>query len=322
MTDRAGIDFSVVICAYTEERWEELLAAVESVRRQTLPPREIILVVDHNPALFERARAGLPGLAVLENGEARGLSGARNTGLKCAAGQVVAFMDEDAMAEPDWLEQLAAAYSRPEVAGVGGSIVPAWSGARPPWFPEEFDWVVGCTYRGLPETVAPVRNLIGANMSFRRQVFQAAGGFRTGIGRIGKVPLGCEETELCIRASQRQPGLLLLYQPQARVRHRVPPSRARWGYFFARCYAEGRSKALVTRFVGSRDGLASERAYTWKVLPQAALHALADGLLRGRASGFLRAFAIAAGWALTAAGYGSGLLWSGLQQAGQPSASP
>jgi GT2 family glycosyltransferase len=299
-------DVSVIICAYTDDRWDELIAAVESVRQQSCPPKEILVVVDHNPPLAKRIRVQVSGVTVLENREPRGLSGARNSGLAAARGAVVAFMDEDAVATPDWLERLVAAYDVPAVLGVGGAIEPVWLEGRPTWFPDEFDWVVGCTYRGMPRVKEPVRNLIGCNMSFRREVFDAIGGFRTGIGRIGTRPVGCEETELCIRARHHWPKGTLLFEPRARVHHRVPGSRARWRYFAARCYAEGLSKALVAQAVGAKDGLSSERTYTLRTLPEGVLRGLAD-LLSGRdRMGAMRASAILSGLAITAAGYLAG----------------
>src|ERR1700680_4305787 len=99
-------DISVVICAYTEERWYDLIAAVESIQRQSIPPREIILVIDHNTSLFERARTQISGLDVIENSEPSGLSGARNSGIAKSQGTLIAFLDDDAVAEPDWLERL------------------------------------------------------------------------------------------------------------------------------------------------------------------------------------------------------------------------
>ena len=117
-------------------------------------------------------------------------SPARNTGVALATGAVVAFIDDDAVADTDWLKYLGAAYAHDGVLGVGGAIEPAWQHGRPAWFPAEFDWVVGCTYRGVPEFAGPVRNLIGANMSLRREVFDVVGGFNEGVGRVGAVPLG------------------------------------------------------------------------------------------------------------------------------------
>lgn len=161
MNHRTSPDgFSVVICVYTEERWEDILAAVDSVRKQSLPPLETLLVVDHNERLLSRlteeyAERRPPGqgaeVRVLANAGPRGLSAGRNTGIAAARGEFVAFLDDDAIAERDWLHHFAAAYDDPRVMAVGGRTLPVWaSGRRPAWFPEEFDWVVGCTYRGLP----------------------------------------------------------------------------------------------------------------------------------------------------------------------------
>lgn len=227
MTDRA-CRVSIVLCAYTADRWRELMAALDSVRRQTRPPQEIILVIDHNPPLLARARTQLSDVVTIENRQLRGLSGARNSGIAIASGEVIAFMDEDATAASDWLERLTAGYDDSEVLGVGGAIEPVWVTGRPTWFPPEFDWVVGCTYLGMSEETSRVRNLIGCNMSFRREVFQQVGGFRSEIGRVGTRPVGCEETELCIRLNQHQPRGRLLYEPQARVFHQVPQTRSSW----------------------------------------------------------------------------------------------
>lgn len=302
MTERAP-DVSVIICTYTGERWDDLVAAVDSVRAQHSPPREIIVVVDHNPRLYARVLSQIPGVVAVPNYEHRGLSGSRNSGIAVAQGTVVAFLDDDAMAEPDWLERLLRGYEDPAVLGVGGAIRPAWLSGRPGWFPAEFHWVVGCSYRGLPVATATVRNLIGANMSFRRDALQEIGGFRSGFGQVGTSMLRCDDTEICIRAQRRWPQRLFLYEPRARIHHRVPASRARWGYFRSRCYTEGSAKALLAQLVGSRAGLATERAYTLQTLPSGAVRALADSIRRGDPSGPLRAGAIAAGLALTAAGY-------------------
>ena len=301
---QAPADVSVVICAYTEARWPDLYAAVESVRGQKVRPREIIVVIDHNPSLLQRARQELSGAVVISNGQTRGLSGARNSGLAAARGAIVAFLDDDAVAAPDWLDRLCAGYAEANVLGVGGAIEPLWwNDRRPSWFPEEFDWVVGCTYRGMPLVSARVRNLIGCNMSLRREVFAEVGGFRTGIGRVEALPMGCEETELCIRAGRRWPQGQWLYQPGAKVSHRVPAARGRWRYFLSRCYAEGLSKAQITQFTGFQAGLSSEGRYVTRALPLGILRSLGQALARGEGAGVLRAGAIVAGLGFTAAGF-------------------
>jgi GT2 family glycosyltransferase/predicted ATP-grasp superfamily ATP-dependent carboligase len=298
---------SVVICTFSEERWQLLAEAVESVRRQNQPPIELIVVVDHNRPLLERARDAFSDARVIENTGASGLSAARNAGWRAAEGAIVAFLDDDAVADPHWLRRLTAAYHDPGVVGVGGAVEPRWEGGRPRTFPPEFQWVVGCSYEGVPTRTSPVRNPIGANMSFRRDALALAGGFRSGLGRLGRLPEGCEETELCIRAARTIPGSAVLYEPAAGVHHFVPAERARWRYFAARCLAEGVSKARVARAAGRSDALSSEWTYVVRTLPRGVLRGMLDAA-RGEAAGAARAAWIVAGLAFTTSGYVFGML--------------
>jgi GT2 family glycosyltransferase len=296
----------VVVCAYTDDRWDDVLAAVHSVQAQTLQPLETILVVDHNPALFARLAAALPDVLVVENREQRGLSGGKNTGVAVAQGEVMAFLDDDAVAESDWLLHLAAGYAgRPEVMGVGGLTLTRWDTGRPRWFPEEFDWVVGCSFVGREP--GEVRNLLGGNATFRRAVFDVVGGFPTALGRTAtnRRPLGGEETEFCIRVRQKLPGSVFLFEPASVIWHRAPVSREKFSYFRSRCYAEGLSKAVVTQSVGIADGLSAERSYVSVTLPRAVWRGAAQGL-RGDAHGWARAGAVVVGLATAVWGYAVG----------------
>jgi glucosyl-dolichyl phosphate glucuronosyltransferase len=293
----------VVICVYTDNRWDHILAAVDSVRAQTLAAAETIVVVDHNPALYKRLVAALPDVTVVENREEKGLSGGRNTGAAMAQGEIIAFLDDDASAATDWLEFLAGDFADPDIKGVGGLTLPNWQTARPSWMPEEFLWVVGSNYRGMPSSGVPVRNLLGGNMSFRREVFDLVEGFQAGVGRTAEsLPLGCEETLFCIRLRQRSPGSLLVMEHRAKVWHYVPDGRCRFSYFLSRCYAEGISKAQVTAYVGSDDGLSAERSYVTRTLPLGVARGVAD-LFRGDPAGLGRAGSIVIGLTVTCVGY-------------------
>ncbi len=293
---------SVVISAYTADRWEQLVEAVRSIDRQDHPALETIVVVDHNAELLDRATSELTSARVVPNGGARGLSGARNSGIAVATGDLIAFLDDDAAAAPEWLGGLLASYRDPDVMAVGGRVDPVWEDTRPSWFPAEFDWVVGCTYVGMPSARSPVRNVIGANMSFRREVFDEVGGFPDGIGRIGTLPVGCEETELCIRARRELPGRHIVYDPHATVTHFVGAPRATPRYFLSRCFAEGRSKAAVAHLAGSADALETERRYVRRVLPSGMARGVADAA-RGDVAGIARSVAIVTGVMVTSAGY-------------------
>lgn len=311
-----AVTATVVVCVYTEKRWDDIVAAVGSVAAQDVAAAETLVIVDHNPALLARAQEEFgPPVRVLPNAHRQGLSGARNTAIAEAVGDVVVFLDDDAAARPGWLAALLEPYSDPTVKAVGGVAHPRWPVNRPrvlpgaaPYDPNatgELDWIVGCTYTGQPVRQAEVRNLMGCNMSFRREVFERVGGFAEDIGRIGKNPLGCEETELCIRARQayQRTGekIRIVFEPAAAVDHRVSADRVHWDYLRRRSWAEGLSKAAVSKLVGSDDALATERSYVAKVLPTAVLRELKEGRVSSAA-------AVVTALACTTAGYVRGKL--------------
>ena len=271
-SDGSGSTISVIICCYTMDRWHDLVEAVHEVERQAGGSAQVLVCVDHNDTLFRRASAALPRATVVENTHQQGLSGARNSAV--------------------------------EQASVGAAT-PAWPTRRPGWFPGEFDWVVGCSYLGLPVKRAKVRNVMGCNMAFRREVFEAGLRFSPAVGRNGNDSGGCEETELCIQVRRRWPESAVVFEPGAVVRHRVPPARCSWAFFARRCYAEGLSKARVSALVGPEDALSSEWDYTRRTLPRGLVRGLRDAVT-GEARGLARSAAIVAGLSLTSAGYARG----------------
>jgi GT2 family glycosyltransferase len=297
---------SVITCAYSMERWDDLLEAVTSARGLQPHPDEIIIVIDHNPEPKARAKAEFPDLVVIENQYPRGASGARNSGIAVARGAVIAFLDDDAIADPSWLAALQAVCERPGVLGVMGRIEPLWRGARPFWFPDEFMWVIGCTYRGLPNTVSAVRNVFGS-MCFDREVFNKIGVFNAGVGRTEqRFPWSCEETELCMRARKLNAPGEFMFEPRAVVWHKIPAKRLTFRYFWLRCYAEGVSKAHVSALQTSRNVLSVERKYVLQVLSRGVLRGLADSFLRFDLGGLGRAFAITTGLFFAVVGFFAG----------------
>lgn len=302
-SNRIGV--TVVICVYSEQRWKQICAAVESVQDQQPQPMEIIIVVDHNAKLAARVRAEIIGIKVVDSHETPGLSGARNTGLKAATQPVTVFLDDDAIARPGWLAALVEPYRLPNVVSTGGMVYPRWPGSQPRWLPPEFYWVVGCSYRGLPEDISSVRNPIGANMSMRTDLALEVGGFAANIGRVGTRPTGCEETEIAIRLTAGRPGSAILYVPKAAVDHQVAPERLSPGYFLRRCWHEGKSKAVVVRHVGASAGLERERRHVLTVIPIALIGNIRE-VITGDMGGFPRFITLLAGLSATVAGYLSG----------------
>jgi hypothetical protein len=295
---------SVVIAAFTMDRWTDLQEAVASVHAQTVPVLETVVVIDHHPDLLARARRELTGVTVIPNAGGRGASGGRNTGVAASHGEVVAFLDDDAVASPRWLEPLLRHFSRPDVVGVGGRLDPLWAGPEPRWFPPEFGWAVGASYRGMPEDAGPVRNVWSGNMAIRRQVFDAIGGFRADFGKVGGRSRP-EDTDLCLRAAAGRDGGTWIYEPAGVACHRVPAYRATPGFFLRRCFHEGQGKAALAALNGVTESTSAERHYTRHLLPAGIVRGLRDAT-RGDVFGGLRSAAIGAGFSFAAAGFLAG----------------
>jgi hypothetical protein len=306
----ADADISVVVAAWSLDAKADLEACVRALGGQTVAPREVLVVIDHNPDLAAWARGHLDGVTVLDNEAEPGVVGARNTGLEAAAGELVAFTDDDAAPEPGWIAGLVSSFEDERAVGVGGALDPEWVGAEPRWMPTEFYWVVGCSYRGLPTEAAPIRNPIGANMAVRRAALEAVGGFAEGVRprelRLGgKVLSGghaLDDTSLGIRVSAAFPGSHWIYQPAARVRHKVVPGRTTFHYFLVRNFEEGESKAALAALMGAEVGLESERRHLLVTIPRGFLRGFGE-LLRGDAYGPARSLALVAGIAAASAGY-------------------
>jgi cellulose synthase/poly-beta-1,6-N-acetylglucosamine synthase-like glycosyltransferase len=297
----SGSSTSVIVCTYNEGRLDLLRAALDGIAIQQPPCDELVVVVDHNPVLAERLRSERPDARIVESTGPKGLSGARNSGIDAAAGDVLVFLDDDAVPRAGWLAGLVAPFTDETVAAVGGRAEPAWEdGERPGWFPEELDWVVGCSFRGQQE--GDVRNPIGCSMAVRASVLAEVGGFATELGRVGTLPVGCEETELGLRINGAGHRVVLVADTV--VDHFVPRQRSTTRYVIARCYAEGQSKAVVRRLAGSEtDGaLDPERRYVL-TLAQAMTRAVTEGARHRSATTLAQAALIPAAGLAGVAGF-------------------
>jgi GT2 family glycosyltransferase len=194
-----------------------------------------------------------PDVRYLRNPLGPGTTGAsRNLGLGVASGDVLAFVDDDAFADRDWLEQLLLPYGDPKVGGVGGLARNGMDGEASHGVDDigqfHADGTLSGNFAADPGGVIEVDHFLGANMSFRRQAVIDAGGIRDGY------PGTClrEETDLAFRISAA--GWLLVYNPKSAVQHVAAPYPkgrrfdVRYQYF-----ANRNHMVLLARHIGYRS---------------------------------------------------------------------
>ncbi len=249
---------SVIVCTYSPRMFSHFVECIESLLRQTYKDVEIICIVDGNKEYYRMIKEKKGDLfreyeiKLYLNDRNLGLLESRNRGVKLSSGDIVAFIDDDAIAEKNWIEELVKMYKMGAIAA-GGKLVPLWIAKKPRWFPEEFYWLIGATHLGFPEEVTEVRNTFGSNLSFRRDVFLELGGFNTEMGGIkGKKMLQGGETELCERMRRRY-GKGVMYNPNAIVYHKIFERRIKIDFLVKRAFWQGYSKAVMKKLVGGID---------------------------------------------------------------------
>jgi glycosyltransferase involved in cell wall biosynthesis len=251
-----------VVSTYSKDKLQQVLECIASLRKQSLPPDEILLVLDPVPEVLGHFKENVDNDVRIVESDGFGLSRARNIGVKNADSDIVAFIDDDAVADPDWLKNIVQNYSDSSVVGVGGSIQPLWSNNEPDWFPEELSWVIGCTYKGFPESKGVIRNPIGCNMSFRKSALEKVGYFRADLGRFGKFLLSGEESDVSLRIKKKIPDSKIINEPSAIVFHRIGQERVNLKYVITRSFFEGISKSLISDSVFDQSQtLTAERDY-------------------------------------------------------------
>jgi len=240
---------SVIVCTYSMDRYGDFTEAVESVLTQTYDPIEVVLVVDGNSEVYNRVEdqfSDHADVVVHCNDKNQGISYSRTKGAELARGDVVAFIDDDAVAEPDWIERLVESYEEHDAVAVGGRMVGKWLVGRPLFLPEEFGWLVGVTYPGFAKDGEEVRNTFESNLSFRREIFLDLGGFDPDLGPDAESYSHSEGAEIGTRL-QESYGRGVVYASDAVVAHKVFAHRIQPRWLIARAFEQGRSKRRLER---------------------------------------------------------------------------
>ena len=242
------------------EMYEHFQEAAESILEQTYDDVELVVVVDGTLEVYDRVVADYSNrddVIIDLNDENLGLLESRNKGAKLASGDIVAFIDDDAVADKNWVEELVGVYDEEAVIAAGGKMTPIWVNSKPSFLPEEFYWLIGVTHRGFGGE-GEVRNTFGSNLSFIREAFLKLGGFNTDIGgRKEDKNLQGGETELCARLRSNLDGSVY-YNPDAKVGHKVFNYRTRFNWLLKRAFWQGYSKRAMEVLVSETGDEESE----------------------------------------------------------------
>jgi glycosyltransferase involved in cell wall biosynthesis len=250
---------SAIIC--THNRSSYLGAAIDSLLSQEFAGEYEVIVVDNastdNTKQVVAARLDHPRLHYVYE-PVTGLSVARNTGAKQAQAAILAYLDDDAVASPQWLSTLYAAYAaNQKLAIAGGRVTLLWANdsQRPRWLSTGLSSNLGAYDLGKKTVLIDCPGLTprGLNYSIRRSFLEQVGGFDVNLGRVGKNLLSNEELHMTELALER--GWQVAYLPDALVAHNVAPERLNRAWFLSRGWWQGISECYREQLSG-RAGLA------------------------------------------------------------------
>jgi glucosyl-dolichyl phosphate glucuronosyltransferase len=248
-----GVEMSIVIG--TLNRRALLERSLRSLMAQTCPTSRFeILVVDNGSTdgshdVLRALEKETPNLRWVEE-RRRGLSNARNRGIAETQAPLVAFFDDDAIAEPNWLDVLFAVFAaEPDAGAAGGRIYVDWSGERPDWMPVSIEGYYGrCDYGGERKYLSYPQYPFGSNMVIRRERLLAINGFNSELGPTGKNLMAGGEQDLFFRL-YRTP-IKVVYDPAAVVHHWAPPERVTRKWSLRRAFRHGMSNATMSHANG------------------------------------------------------------------------
>lgn len=242
---------SAIICTHNRDRY--LAKAIDSLLIQTCENYEILIIDNASTdRTAEVAQAYLSNPRVRYHYEAKiGLSVARNTGAQLATSPLIAYLDDDAIASPQWLQTFIEAYAQdPKLAISGGKVTLIWECTKPEWLSENLSGNLGFYDLGDQPVQIDTPGLTprGLNYAIRRTFLDQVGGFDLNLGRVGKNLLSNEELHMTNLALQS--GWNVTYLPNAIAGHHVAPERVKRSWFLERGWWQGISECYREQLAG------------------------------------------------------------------------
>jgi len=251
---------SIIVTSYSTQRLNDIYELLDSIKAQTYSHIETVFVAEQSKELYDLVQdyaqeKAIPNFKLIFNDGEKGASAARNLGIQQARGEIIAFVDDDALPFPDWAEEMVKTYADASIIGVTGPAFPLWEDENDAWLPEELHWLISCTSWADNET-RKVRNIWLQNGSFRREAFDRAGFLNPGLGpqdstqgfkgREIRDGIISEEVDISLRIIAVTKKYIL-YNPAVRVKHRVNKKRLKPAYIRRWSYWMGLSKRKVKK---------------------------------------------------------------------------
>ena len=248
---------SVLICTYNREKY--IGGLLESLAANDLAKSEYeIVLVDNN--CTDNTRGVCEAFTMKHKDvnfrycveSEQGLSAARNKAIQEAKGDVLVYVDDDALVD-NWYLRTVAEYmvAHPEISAVGGPIIPLYETAEPKWmtrFTKEL--LCGYLYFGEEERPFPSERYPGGgNAAYRAEVFRQVGLFNTNLGRKGDGLMGSEEKDIFDKMKAR--GMRFMYLPKMILHHIIPQKKLEREYFDRLTYQIGVSERQRTKAIGT-----------------------------------------------------------------------
>jgi len=266
--DRDGW-ISVIVSTFSTKRYNDLIDLFQGLSDQTCKNVEVVVIIDENVELYEKLLQytkshDLTEVSVVLNPKNNGLSYSRNLGIRMASGSIVAYVDDDAIPFPEWVEEIKRTFEDLSVGAVTGDVIPLWEEPSMCWFPKEIRWLVSCSYIMTPDQHSEVERGFGVNMAFRKKLFEEVGVFDTNLGISGSRWIGGEDTDMFLRISEA--GKKVIFNPQIRVLHKVPKTRIGIKNISKRAFNGGISVAVLRKIRPYHIRKSTENQYLSKIL--------------------------------------------------------
>lgn len=259
---------SIIISTYSPNRYNDLINLLESIKLQTYDNIETIVVVDEDIKLYDNIKSFIfdryKNAKTVFNPENRGLSYSRNIGILNATGDIVAFTDDDAIADSKWAETIAETFDKDDIGAVTGDVIPIWEYEDMSWFPKELYWMISCSYIMTPNCKCEIERGFGTNMSFKKSMIDNVGMFNTDLGIKGNSWVGGEDTDMFLRT--KDIGKKVIFDPNIKILHKIYAHRISMWNIIRRAFNGGISLAAMSRVRQYDINGSTENSYLKRLL--------------------------------------------------------